>query len=226
MRPVNGSGVGKGNRRPSTSWALPTSVGNATRPRPSPSGGSLRKSEWLRGSRPSRLSFDAVSMIAPAKSVYYGFGAWSPATTNIMPSPATSISCAPSDIASIDCGVTSSFAAARPRGRSGRNSPRSWNGGYLHPPSCILILKHAFTPLILHKSRMRRRARTDLSGGRSVMSVPTGSGTLKEWLHTTSKSDIACLRQLHVRLLRWEKHVMAFVQEPIDTDVGNKFGGN
>ena len=41
----------------------------------------------------------------------------------------------------------------------------------------IRILKHAFTPLILHKNRMRRRARTDLSGGRSVMSVPTGSRT-------------------------------------------------
>ena len=33
----------------------------------------------------------------------------------------------------------------------------------------------AFTPLILHKNRMCRRARTGLSGGRSVMSVPTGS---------------------------------------------------
>jgi hypothetical protein len=33
----------------------------------------------------------------------------------------------------------------------------------------------ASTPLILHKSRMRRRARTDPSGGRSVMSVPTGT---------------------------------------------------
>ncbi|MGA2047913.1 MAG: group II intron reverse transcriptase/maturase [Terracidiphilus sp.] len=42
---------------------------------------------------------------------------------------------------------------------------------------CILIPKHAFTPLILHKNRMRRRARPGLSGGRSVMSVPTGSAT-------------------------------------------------
>src|ERR1700757_399541 len=41
--------------------------------------------------------------------------------------------------------------------------------------SCTPILKLASTPPILHKSRMRRRARTDLSGGRSVMSVPTGS---------------------------------------------------
>ena len=38
---------------------------------------------------------------------------------------------------------------------------------YPHPAS---------TPHIPHKSRMRRRARTDPSGGRSVMSVPTGTG--------------------------------------------------
>ncbi|MGA9241686.1 MAG: hypothetical protein WBW03_06860, partial [Silvibacterium sp.] len=35
--------------------------------------------------------------------------------------------------------------------------------------------KHASTPRILRKSRMRKRARTDLSGGRSAMSVPTGT---------------------------------------------------
>ena len=34
---------------------------------------------------------------------------------------------------------------------------------------------HASTPLILRKSRMRRRARTDLCGGRSVMVVPTAT---------------------------------------------------
>ena len=33
----------------------------------------------------------------------------------------------------------------------------------------------AFTPLILRKSRMRKRARTDLRGGRSVMIVPTAT---------------------------------------------------
>ena len=31
----------------------------------------------------------------------------------------------------------------------------------------------ALTPFILQKSRMRRRARTDLCGGRSAMGVPT-----------------------------------------------------
>jgi hypothetical protein len=33
----------------------------------------------------------------------------------------------------------------------------------------------AFTPFILQKSRMRRRARTDLCGGRSVRNVPTAT---------------------------------------------------
>src|SRR6266478_7975046 len=34
---------------------------------------------------------------------------------------------------------------------------------------------HASTPLILRKSRMRRRARTDLCGGRSATVVPTAT---------------------------------------------------
>jgi hypothetical protein len=36
---------------------------------------------------------------------------------------------------------------------------------YQHLTFRILILKYTFTPLILHKNRMRRRARTDLPGG-------------------------------------------------------------
>ena len=35
------------------------------------------------------------------------------------------------------------------------------------------------TPFTLQKSRMRRRARTDLCGGRSVRIVPTATGTSK-----------------------------------------------
>ena len=38
-----------------------------------------------------------------------------------------------------------------------------------------LILLHASPPLILGKSRVRKRARTDLCGGRSAMVVPTAS---------------------------------------------------
>jgi hypothetical protein len=34
------------------------------------------------------------------------------------------------------------------------------------------------TPFILQKSRMRRRARTDLCGGRSARIVPTATGTV------------------------------------------------
>src|ERR1035438_6516752 len=113
-------------------------------------------------------------MIAQVRSVY-GSARSYPATTNTMLFAATSISCASSGIASIDSGGTFWFAAVKPRGRSGRSLLRSSKGGYHHPASCTLILNHAFTPLILHKNRMRRRARTGLSGGRSVMSVPTGS---------------------------------------------------
>ena len=42
----------------------------------------------------------------------------------------------------------------------------------------ISILLHASPSLIHGKSRMRRRARTDLCGGRSVMAVPTATAIL------------------------------------------------
>src|SRR6266536_2543799 len=45
-------------------------MGNATRAELSPSGGSLRRSEWLRNSKPSRLSFNAGCMIAWPRSVH------------------------------------------------------------------------------------------------------------------------------------------------------------
>src|SRR6516225_7905903 len=102
-------------------------------------------------------------MIAPVRSVY-DFGAWSPAITNTMLSLATSISCASSEHASIDCGMPYWSVAVNVRGRSGRSLLRSSTDGYHHPAFCTLIPTRAFTPHILHKSRMRRRARTDLSG--------------------------------------------------------------
>ena len=175
---VNGKSEAREKLRPSRSWGSPTTVGNATRPRPSPSGGSLRRSAWLRSTKPSRLSFNAASMIAPVRSVY-GFGVSSPATTNTMLSPATSINCASSEAALIDYGVTSWYAAVNAQGRSGRSLPRSWNGGFHHPAFCTLILTPAFTSPILHKSRMRRRARTALCGGRSAMIVLTATRTRK-----------------------------------------------
>ena len=42
----------------------------------------------------------------------------------------------------------------------------------------------ALTPFILQKSRMRKRARTDLCGGRSAMVVPTA--TISSRFHETS----------------------------------------
>src|SRR5713101_5482422 len=49
---------------------------------------------------------------------------------------------------------------------------------------------HASTPLILRKSRMRRRARTDLCGGRSVMVVPTAT-----MIHSADKRQPDMTRQ-------------------------------
>ena len=79
-------------------WALPTTVGNATRAEPSPYGGSLRKSEWLRNSKPSRLSFNAECMIAWPKSVH-GSGRLCWVITNITLFPGTRLNCASSNVA-------------------------------------------------------------------------------------------------------------------------------
>ena len=45
----------------------------------------------------------------------------------------------------------------------------------LNPAFCIPIPMFASPPLILGKSRVRKRARTDLCGGRSAMVVPTAT---------------------------------------------------
>src|SRR6516162_8453800 len=116
-------------------------------------------------------------MPAQAKSVH-GFGRSSTATTNTTQCPEISISCVPSEGASIDCGEEYWLVAANALEGSGSNSLRSSKGGSHTPESCTLIRKLASTPLILHKSRMRRRARTDLRRGRSVMVVPTATVTL------------------------------------------------
>ena len=44
-------------------------------------------------------------------------------------------------------------------------SPHCWTGGFLNPAFCTLTPISASTPPILGKSRMRKRARTDLCGG-------------------------------------------------------------
>ena len=84
---------GEGNQRPSPSWALPTTVGNATRAEPSLYVGSLRRSAWLRNSKPSRLSFNAGCMIAWPMSVP-GSGRLCWVITNTTLFPGTRLSCA------------------------------------------------------------------------------------------------------------------------------------
>ena len=96
--PETGSSGERENQRPSTSWASPTTVGNATRAEPSPYGGSLRRSEWLRSSKPSRLSFNAGCMIAWPMSVH-GSGRLCWAITNTTLFPGTRLSCASSNFA-------------------------------------------------------------------------------------------------------------------------------
>jgi group II intron reverse transcriptase/maturase len=54
-------------------------------------------------------------------------------------------------------------------------SPQSSIGGFLNPAFCIPTLMPASPPLIHSKSRMRKRACTDLCGGRSAMVVPTAT---------------------------------------------------
>jgi RNA-directed DNA polymerase len=112
------------NQRPSPFWALPTTVGNATRAAPSPYGGSLRKSEWLRNSKPSRLSFNAECMIAWPKSVH-GSGRLCWVITNTTQSPGTRLSYAFLSFACVGSGrVFWSAAASAPR-CGGNVSPQS-----------------------------------------------------------------------------------------------------
>jgi hypothetical protein len=56
---------------------------------------------------------------------------------------------------------------------------------WIPPPRVLPIPMHASTLLILRKSRMRRRARTDLCGGRSVMVVPTATVMPSDWSRQT-----------------------------------------
>jgi len=56
----------------------------------------------------------------------------------------------------------------------------------------------ASTPLILRKSRMRRRARTDLCGGRSAMVVPTATtDPLLPEVRSAAMQSNARLGQVH-----------------------------
>jgi hypothetical protein len=98
--------------------------GNATRAEPSPYGGSLRRSEWLRNSEPSRLSFNAECMIAWPRSVH-GSGrlCWDIANTTQF--PGTRCSCASSNYACAGYGRVFWFAAASAHRCVGNVLPQS-----------------------------------------------------------------------------------------------------
>ena len=57
----------------------------------------------------------------------------------------------------------------------GSGSIRFWIAGFPSHVFCILIQWNASSPPIQGRSRMRRRARTVLCGGRSAMVVPTAT---------------------------------------------------
>jgi hypothetical protein len=63
------------------------------------------------------------------------------------------------------------YALCRPR----IEGPNRMDRQFRCPAFCTPILMHASPPLILGKSRMRKRACTDLCGGRSAMVVPTAT---------------------------------------------------
>ncbi len=89
---------GEGKPETFTFLGFTTTVGDATRAEPSPYGGLLRKSEWLRNSKPSRLSFNAGCMIASPMSVP-GSGKLCWVITNTTLFPETRLSCASSNFA-------------------------------------------------------------------------------------------------------------------------------
>src|SRR3989442_383630 len=89
---------GEGKPETFTFLGFTHSVGSATTAEPSPYGGSLRRSEWLRNSKPSRLSFNAGCMIAWPRSVH-GSGRLCWDTTNTTQFPGTRCSCASSNFA-------------------------------------------------------------------------------------------------------------------------------
>jgi hypothetical protein len=81
-----------------------------------------------------------------------------------------------SGVAYADCGGASWFVAVNARRCDGSVFPHCWTGGFPSPEFCILIPTNASTLfIILGKSRVRKRARTDLCGGRSAMVVPTAT---------------------------------------------------
>ncbi len=79
------------------------------------------------------------------------------------------------------CGGRGGKGAAGGEHRSTAHAPDSEQGRCMFQRLAVCVKSTAVgvapTPSILQKSRMRRRARTDLCGGRSVMTVPTATTT-------------------------------------------------
>src|ERR1035438_9596755 len=73
------------------------------------------------------------------------------------------------------CGGLFCSVAVKRAGHPGIGLTRFWTAGFRYPVFCTLIPRSASTPLIQGGSRMRRRARTVLCGGRSAMVVPTAT---------------------------------------------------
>jgi hypothetical protein len=97
-------------------------------------------------------------------------------TTNTMLFRVTRLSCASLAVAYVGCGGVFSFVAVNAHRCDGIVSPLSCSVGFRNPAFCIPIRMLASPPLIPGKSRMRKRACTDLCGGRSAMVVPTATG--------------------------------------------------
>ena len=96
-------------------------------------------------------------------------------TTNTTLFPGTRRSCASSNFACVGYGRVFWSAVVSAQRCVGNALPQSLTGGFLHPAFCIPTPTLASTPRILRKSRMRRRARADLCGGRPAMVVPTAT---------------------------------------------------
>src|ERR1035437_710219 len=75
------------------------------------------------------------------------------------------------------CGGLFCSVVVKRAGHPGIGLTRFWTAGFRYPASCTLIPRSVLTPLIQGGSRMRKRARTVLCGGRSAMVVPTATGT-------------------------------------------------
>jgi len=105
----------------------------------------------------------------------HGFGRLYRDTTNTMLFRVTRLSCASLAVVYVGCGGVFSFVAVNAHRCDGIVSPLSCSGGFRNPAFCIPIRMLASPPPIPGKSRMRKRACTDLCGGRSAMVVPTAT---------------------------------------------------